>query len=122
METMQWMDRNHGRLLRVCQNETRKLSPPNTTVAYHRDRNEPLRIATGDTVDEVAYAIGHDGFVYVFEEARWTVNGESLAKALGVKESEPAPLDPIALCAGIPTDVLAAEVARRIAAAANGLF
>lgn len=26
---MLWMDRNHGRLLRVCQNETRKLSPPN---------------------------------------------------------------------------------------------
>jgi hypothetical protein len=34
--TMQWMDRNHGRLLRVCRNETRKLSPPNVTVEATR--------------------------------------------------------------------------------------
>lgn len=89
-----------------------------TTIAYHRDRKEPLHIAIGETVKQVVEQIDGEEYVYVFEDGKWTVNSESLAKALGL----PEPLDGISLCAGIPTDVLKAEVARREADAANGLF
>lgn len=89
------------------------------TIAYHRDRGESIWIETGDTVDEVADTLGHSGYVYVFEDGRWTVNGTSLRKVLGMSDPES---DQIERCAGIPTDVLRAELARREAAAANGLF
>jgi hypothetical protein len=53
------------------------------TVAYHRDRGEDLDIRYGDTIKEVESQIGHNGYVYVFENNKWTVNGKSLKKALG---------------------------------------
>lgn len=89
-----------------------------TTVAYHRDRKEPLHIAIGNTVDEVVDQIDGEEYVYLFENGKWTVNGESLREALGMAE----PVDDIAVCSGIHTEVLRRELARRDAAAANGLF
>jgi hypothetical protein len=53
------------------------------TVAYGRDRGEKdCGSVTGDTVDEVAGQIGHNGYVYVWEDGKWVVNGQSLAEAL----------------------------------------
>ena len=54
---------------------------PGVTVAYHRDRGEELNISTGATVDEVAEQIGHNGYVYVFDGAGWTCNGEQFRVA-----------------------------------------
>lgn len=36
----------------------------------------------GDTIAEVADQIGHNGYVYVWEDGEWTVNGESLDDAV----------------------------------------
>ena len=41
------------------------------TVAYHRDRNEKYHIAKGISVDEVQQKIGHNGYVYVYENGEW---------------------------------------------------
>jgi hypothetical protein len=47
------------------------------TVAYHRDRGEEQTGPhTGATVEEVAKHIGHNGYVYVFENGAWTCNGQ----------------------------------------------
>lgn len=64
-----------------------------TTVAYHRDRGEKWEhcsIAAGATVKEVEENIGHNGFVYVFENGTWTCNGVPLAKAIETAEKENA--------------------------------
>jgi len=56
-----------------------------TTVAYHRDRGEDwesCRIAAGSSVSEVEKMIGHNGYVYVFENGKWTCNGVDLAEAI----------------------------------------
>jgi hypothetical protein len=50
----------------------------NTTVAYHRDRNEKLSITTGPTIKSVKSHLGHNGYVYVFENNKWTCNGQPL--------------------------------------------
>jgi len=57
----------------------------NNTRAYHRDfgekweENDPVR---GKTVAEVADKIDHNGYVYVWENGSWTVNGEPLPDAV----------------------------------------
>lgn len=43
------------------------------------DDNAPV---FGDTIAEVADQIGHNGYVYVWEDNAWTVNGEPLADAV----------------------------------------
>jgi hypothetical protein len=56
-----------------------------TSVAYHRDRGEDwenCRIVAGGTVKEVEENIGHNGYVYVFEDGKWTCNGVPLADAI----------------------------------------
>lgn len=53
------------------------------TIAYHRDRGEEEREpARGATIDGVAEQIGHNGYVYVFENGAWTCNGEPLDQVL----------------------------------------
>ncbi len=48
------------------------------TVAYGRDRGDDVTDPlTGNTIDEVAAQIGHNGHVYVFENSEWTYNGDS---------------------------------------------
>ncbi len=47
-----------------------------TTVAYHRDRGEDrTEPTTGATVEEVAAKIGHNGYVYVFDD-EWECNAQ----------------------------------------------
>lgn len=56
------------------------------TTAYMRDRGETgCEQRQGETINDVEKGIGHNGYVYVFEDGKWTVNGEDLATA---KESE----------------------------------
>lgn len=53
------------------------------TVAYMRDRGETgCEARTGATAKDVAGMIGHNGYVYVFEDGSWTVNGKSIDQAL----------------------------------------
>ena len=47
------------------------------TVAYHRDRNDEFSIALGITIEGVASRIDHNNHVYVFEDGKWTHNGEA---------------------------------------------
>jgi len=60
-----------------------------TTVAYHRDRGEgksPAKI--GASIESVAKQIGHNGYVYVFEDGTWSVNGRRLSDVLAeIKET-----------------------------------
>lgn len=49
-----------------------------TTLAYHRDRGEPLNIITGPTAKSVADRIGHNGHVYVWNGKRWAHNGKEI--------------------------------------------
>jgi len=54
-----------------------------TTVAYMRDRGEDgCEPVEGDHILEVANRIDHSGYIYIFEEGSWTVNGIPLAKAI----------------------------------------
>jgi hypothetical protein len=47
-----------------------------TTTAYHRDRGEEkIQARTGATINDVAFEIGHNGYVYVFD-GKWTCNGK----------------------------------------------
>lgn len=47
----------------------------NRTIAYHRDRGEDYNgPKVGKTEREVADKIGHDGYVYVFQDRKWKVN------------------------------------------------
>lgn len=49
------------------------------TVAYHRERGDALQIYSGNTVNEVAEQIMHNGYVYHFEDdGEWYVNGNNL--------------------------------------------
>ena len=53
-----------------------------TTIAYHRDRGEDkLEPDEGKCLTEVTNKIDHE-FVYVFEDGKWTVNGDSLEEKL----------------------------------------
>ena len=52
------------------------------TLAYHRDRGEDLVICTGKSSEKVADQIGHNGYVYVFENGSWKVNGIDLKDAI----------------------------------------
>lgn len=56
-----------------------------TTVAYHRDRSEALEICTAKTAEEVAEQIGHGGYVYVFRDGKWFVNGSDLKERLEIE-------------------------------------
>ncbi len=42
--------------------------------AYHRDHGDDFNVADGPTWAEVAAQIGHNGYVYVFENDRWLVS------------------------------------------------
>lgn len=54
-----------------------------TTVAYIRDRGESgCEARTGATSQAVADRIGHNGYVYVFENNEWTCNGVPLEVAV----------------------------------------
>jgi len=46
-----------------------------TTIAYHRDRDEDLRISTYSSQYDFE---GIEQYVYVFEDGEWTVNGKVL--------------------------------------------
>ncbi len=62
-----------------------------SATAYHRDRGEnyeDVKPIQGKSILEVSDKIGHDGFVYVFENDRWTCNGKDL-------ESELSDLEPV---------------------------
>jgi hypothetical protein len=53
------------------------------TVAYGRDRGETGTQATvGKTAKAVAAKIGHNGYVYVFENGDWTCNGKPLVQMI----------------------------------------
>ena len=53
-----------------------------TTMAYMRDRGETgCKFKTGETVQDVEKKIDHNGYVYVFEDGNWTVNGDDLFEA-----------------------------------------
>lgn len=57
---------------------------------YARDRGEPMdevRATTGPTVESVESKIGHNGYVYVFGDSGWTVNGKPLAGELAKAEA-----------------------------------
>lgn len=41
------------------------------TVAYHRDRGEEYHIVKGASVDDVQAKIGHNGYIYVYENGEW---------------------------------------------------
>jgi hypothetical protein len=54
-------------------------------VAYHRDRGESwdtVEPIYGKTIQSVESKIYHNGFVYVFENGKWTVNNQDLEKRL----------------------------------------
>lgn len=48
------------------------------TVAYHRDRQEPKNISRGISAEAVANSIGHNGYVFLFENGKWTLNGKAI--------------------------------------------
>jgi hypothetical protein len=49
------------------------------TVAYMRDRGETdQEPIVSETIEDVASKIGHNGYVYVFENNEWTCNGTSI--------------------------------------------
>lgn len=53
-----------------------------TVVAYMRDRGEEdLEPREGHSVEDVASQIDHNGYVYVFEDGAWKVNGRPLEGA-----------------------------------------
>lgn len=53
-----------------------------TTIAYHRDRGEKYRAPfEATTIKETAKSL-EDSIIYVFEDGRWTYNGQDLAQAL----------------------------------------
>ena len=61
------------------------------TVAYGRDRGETeIEPKIGNTVEEVSNQIGHNGYVYVFENSAWTCNGKDFSdfKEDGEKEED----------------------------------
>jgi hypothetical protein len=53
-----------------------------STTAYARDRGEVLNVAVGPTIKSVAKQIAHNGYVYVFENGGWHINGEVLTKEM----------------------------------------
>lgn len=59
-----------------------------TTVAYHRDRGEPLNppLIWG-SLEPFRRVMGNRYF-YLFEDGKWTVNGEDLAERLAVIERQ----------------------------------
>jgi len=64
------------------------------TVAYGRDGGETdVDPTTGKTVQEVEDRIGHNGYVYVWEDGTWHVNGDLLSEALGEQEPSQDPVD-----------------------------
>ena len=62
-----------------------------TTIAYHRDRGEKYRAPSeGQTIQEASASLGHNGHIYVFEDGKWTYNGQDLAQCLnGTADQEP---------------------------------
>ncbi len=64
---------------------------PGTVVAYMRDRGEKAEhCATiqGPTVKDVEENIGHNGYIYVYEDGEWTCNGVPLADAVAAAQRE----------------------------------
>ena len=62
-----------------------------TTLAYHRDRGEDwddVKPVVGPTAQAVAKQIGHNGYVYVFEDGRWTCNGREAVEGAFVNDDE----------------------------------
>ena len=58
-------------------------------VAYHRDRGddwEDVNSLFGETVGSIESKIGHNGYVYVFDNGKWTVNGQDLEERLASPE------------------------------------
>jgi hypothetical protein len=53
-----------------------------STTAYARDGGEDLVVNVGPTLKSVEEQIGHDGYVYVFENGEWHINGEVLTKEM----------------------------------------
>lgn len=59
------------------------------TIAYMRDRGEKDNVAhTGKTAASVARKIGHDNYVYVFEDGAWKCNGIPIAEAVALEDKE----------------------------------
>lgn len=65
-----------GNLSRLGQDETSKY-----TYAYHRDRGEYYDEESpteGPTLNSVADKIDHSGYIYVYKNKKWYVNGKEL--------------------------------------------
>lgn len=61
-----------------------------TTVAYYRDRGElwaNVEPKTGKTLERVEEQIGHNGYVYLFSDGVWYVNGTKLTPAMCAEAS-----------------------------------
>lgn len=43
---------------------------PNVTVFYARDRGDEMRVQVGNTPEEVASMIDHDGHVYIYTQSK----------------------------------------------------
>ena len=60
-----------------------------TTIAYTRDRGETgCKATTGKTIEDVESKIGHNGYVYVFENGDWTCNEIPLVEAIKAAQAE----------------------------------
>jgi hypothetical protein len=67
------------KLKMITRNHSFNTPDKNVTVAYHRDRGDDWKETkprNGKTVESVANRIGHNSFVYVFENGEWTCNGK----------------------------------------------
>lgn len=84
---------------------------PDESRAYYRDdsrRLEPLFIATGYSIKQVARQISHQ-YQYVFENGKWTVNGSILEPITPMKppvQPDLSKSDRVAVYAGNSTNIL----------------
>jgi hypothetical protein len=64
----------------ISPNHTFDNSEEGTTVAYTRDRGETnCEPTVAKTIRGVANKIDHNGYVYVFENGKWTRNGKDFS-------------------------------------------
>lgn len=79
------------------QGNTHSFAAPEQGVvlAYGRDRGDKhCATKLGNTARRVATQIGHNGYVYLFKDGKWEVNGVDLEKALDdIKKQKNEPLE-----------------------------
>jgi hypothetical protein len=74
----------------VALGDLSSISEQGEPTAYHRDRGEhydDVAPQVDATATAVADRLDHDGYVYVFEDGAWTVNGQPLQDALTNKDA-----------------------------------